>query len=382
MDAVAQDREQARLTSHRDEDCLVLGLAGCWTTQAVAGQDAALAGLAPDGARRARIDLAGVEALDTAGAWLVLRTARALSAQGLEVELVGGRPAHRGLIETLRTHEAPCPPPPREENPWVGLVIRVGRGACAVLAEAVSLVNFLGLSVVVLLRVLRRPSRLRWTALVSQMEQAGLDALPIVGLISFLIGVVLAYQGADQLARFGAQIFTVNLVSLGVLREMGIMLTAIIVAGRSGSAYTAQIGTMKVTEEIDAMKTIGLDPMEVLVVPRVLGLVLVMPLLTFYADVMGLLGGAITTNLLLDISFVQFARQLNEAVPLWSFWVGVIKAPIFALIIAMVGCYEGFKVSLSAESIGRRTTAAVVEAIFLVIVLDAMFSVLFAMLGI
>jgi len=201
-------------------------------------------------------------------------------------------------------------------------------------------------------------------------------------LISFLTGVVLAYQGADQLARFGAQIFTINLVGIGVLREMGILLTAIIVAGRSGSAYTAQIGTMKVNEEVDAMRTLGLDPMELLVLPRVIALIIVMPLLTFYADMMGLLGGAVMANVVLDISFFQFVRQLNTAVPLWSFWVGVIKAPLFGFIIALVGCYEGLQVTRSAESVGRQTTRAVVEAVFLVIVLDAVLSILFSVLGI
>jgi len=214
------------------------------------------------------------------------------------------------------------------------------------------------------------------------MEQTGLNALPIVGLISFLIGVVLAYQGADQLARFGAQIFTANLVGAGVLREMGVLLTAIIVAGRSGSAFAAQIGTMNVNEEIDAMRTMGLDPMEVLVAPRVMALVLVLPLLTFYADIMGLLGGAVMATAVLDISFFQFARQINNSVPLWSFWVGMIKAPVFAFIIATVGTYEGFNVTRSAESVGRQTTRAVVEAIFRVIVLDALFSILFSFLGV
>ena len=214
------------------------------------------------------------------------------------------------------------------------------------------------------------------------MEQSGLNALPIVGLISFLIGVVLAYQGADQLARFGAQIYTVNLVGVGVLREMGILLTAIIVAGRSGSAFTAQIGTMKVNEEIDAMRTMGLDPMEVLVLPRIMALVLVMPLIAFYADIMGLLGGAVMATAVLDISFFQFARQLNASDPIWSFWIGIIKAPIFAFIIATIGCYEGLRVTHSAESVGRQTTRAVVEAVFLVIVLDALFSILFSVLGI
>ncbi|MPZ11621.1 MAG: MlaE family lipid ABC transporter permease subunit, partial [Kiloniellaceae bacterium] len=248
--------------------------------------------------------------------------------------------------------------------------------------EAVDLLSFLGLTVTVFVRTLLHPWRIRLVPLIAHMEQTGLNALPIVGLISFLVGIVLAYQGADQLARFGAQIFTVNLVAVGVLREMGILLTAIIVAGRSGSAFTAQIGTMKVNEEVDAMRTLGLDPMEVLVIPRVFALVLVLPLLTFYADLMGLLGGAVMATIVLDISFFQFARQLNDAVTLWTFWIGIIKAPIFAFIISMIGCYEGLQVSRSAESVGRQTTRAVVEAIFLVIVLDALLSIFFSVIGI
>ncbi|HEX9767907.1 MAG TPA: MlaE family lipid ABC transporter permease subunit [Kiloniellales bacterium] len=373
---------QARLGRHREADCLVLELAGPWTTMTVAPQDGALDSLAPDGARRVRIDLAGIEAFDTTGALLVHRTVKQLSARGLEVVLSGGVKAHRDLIETVRSHDVACPPPPPARSAVVTLMEHTGRATFFVFDEALSLVNFLGHTVVVLLASLLRPGRIRMTALINQMERTGLNALPIVGLISFLIGVVLAYQGADQLRKFGAEIFTVNLVGVGVLREMAIMLTAIIVAGRSGSAFTAQIGTMKVNEEIDAMRTIGLDPMEVLVLPRVVALVLVLPLLTFYADIMGLLGGAVMANWMLDISFFQFARQFNAGVPVWSFWVGLIKAPVFAFIIAVVGCYEGFKVSISAESVGQRTTAAVVEAIFLVIVLDALFSIIFSILGV
>jgi phospholipid/cholesterol/gamma-HCH transport system permease protein len=379
---LARNREKARLTRSRDDDCLVLELAGHWTTRTVAHQDRALSSLRLKGAKRARVDLEAVEALDTAGAWLVDRTTKALEGQGLEVELTGGRQVHRDLIETVRGHEVACPPPPPAGSALAAIVARLGKGTCEVVAEAVNLLNFLGLTVIVLLRSLLMPWRIRVTALVSQIERVGLNAMPIVGLISFLVGVVLAYQSADQLARFGAQIFTVNLVGIGVLREMGILLTSIIVAGRSGSAFTAQIGTMKVNEEIDAMRTIGLDPIEVLVLPRVLAMVLALPLLTFYADIMGLLGGALMANLVLDISFHQFARHLNEAVPIWSFWVGMIKAPVFAVVIAVVGCYEGFQVSISAESVGKRTTAAVVEAIFLVIVLDALFSILFSVLGV
>jgi len=231
-------------------------------------------------------------------------------------------------------------------------------------------------------RLFWRPGRLRLTATVQQMEVAGLDAMPIVGLLSFLIGVVMAYQGADQLRRFGAEIYTVNLLGISILRELGVLLSAIIIAGRSGSAFTAQIGTMQVNQEIDALRTLGLDPVEVLVLPRVLGLVLTLPLLVFYADFMGLIGGGLMSWATLGIGAPAFLEQLRSAITEWTLWVGVIKAPFFAAIIAMVGCYEGFNVSGSADSVGRLTTQSVVESIFLVIVADAAFSILFSMLRI
>jgi phospholipid/cholesterol/gamma-HCH transport system permease protein len=200
-------------------------------------------------------------------------------------------------------------------------------------------------------------------------------------MISLLVGVVLAFQGADQLRRFGAQVFTINMVGISVLREMGILLTAIVVAGRSGSAFTAEIGAMQVNEEVDALRVTGLDPMEVLVVPRVLALMIALPLLTFFADIMGLLGGGLMSLVLLDISFGQYWRILNTAVSLNTFLVGIVKAPVFALLIALVGCFEGLRVSGSAESVGLLTTRSVVEGIFLVIIFDAFFSVLFSYLG-
>jgi phospholipid/cholesterol/gamma-HCH transport system permease protein len=206
--------------------------------------------------------------------------------------------------------------------------------------------------------------------------------LPIVGLLSFLIGVVMAYQGADQLRRFGAEIYTVNLLGVSILRELGVLLSAIIIAGRSGSAFTAQIGTMQVNEEIDALRTLGLDPIEVLVLPRFFGLTITLPLIVFYADFMGLLGGALMSWAVLGINFPAFLSQLHSAVGMWTLWVGVIKAPFFAAIIALVGCYEGLNVTRSAESVGRLTTQAVVESIFFVIVMDAAFSIVFSVVKI
>ena len=372
----------ARLDSQRDGDRLVLRPAGSWTTRALGPQESVLARLNTGDASAVRFELDQLQELDTAGAFLLYRTMRTLDQRGLEVEMTGARKVQSDLIDRVSRNDVPSPPPPKADAALPAVVIHIGEACYGAARESRDLVNFLGYTVIVFTRTLLRPWRIRTTALISHMERTGLDALPIVGLISFLIGVVLAYQGADQLARFGAQLFTANLVGIGVLREMGIILTAIMVAGRSGSAFTAQIGTMKVNEEIDAMRTIGLDPMEVLVVPRILALVLVMPLLTFYADILGILGGAVMATLTLDITFEQFFRQLNTAVPVWSFWVGIIKAPIFAFIIGMVGCYEGLKVTHSAESVGLRTTSSMVKSIFLVIVLDAMFSILFAYIGI
>ena len=230
--------------------------------------------------------------------------------------------------------------------------------------------------------VARPRHNLRMAAMIHQVEETGINALPIVGLLAFLIGVVLAYQGADQLKRFGAEIFTINLLGVGLLREIGGLITAIIVAGRSGSAFTAQIGTMRVNEEIDAMQTMGLNTVDTLVLPRIIGLVIALPLLTFYADIMGLIGGAVMCYFSLGLTIPVFLRQLQDAVSVNTFMVGMIKAPVFAFVIALVGCYEGFQVERNAASVGALTTRAVVEAVFLVIVLDAAFSVMFSVLGV
>lgn len=224
--------------------------------------------------------------------------------------------------------------------------------------------------------------KLRWVAFANQIEQTGINALPIVGLLGFLIGIVLAYQGADQLRQFGAEIFTINLLGVGILREIGVLITSIIVAGRSGSAFTAQIGTMRVNEEIDAMQTMGLNTVDVLVLPRVLALVITLPFLTFYADVMAMIGGAMMCYVDLGISIPAFMRQLQGAVTINTFIVGLVKAPVFAFVIGLVGCFEGLNVERNAGSVGRLTTRSVVESVFLVIVLDAGFSIMFSILGI
>jgi phospholipid/cholesterol/gamma-HCH transport system permease protein len=377
------DTAAARLEITREGRRLTARLRGPATIQTLPGllpemPDAkALAGLG-----EAQISLAGVTTLDTAGAWLVHRLRQLCEEAGARVELTGVEPRTGTLLDTVARNDTASPPPAPQYNPIAQSLVFLGEGFVGALVSAGALLSFLGLVTVTWLGSLTRPGRIRWLAFIGHIERTGLNALPIVGLISFLVGVVLAYQGADQLRRFGAEIFTVNLVGVGVLREMGILLTAIIVAGRSGSAFTAELGTMQVNEEIDAMRTIGMNPVEVLVLPRVFGLFIALPLLTFYADMMGLFGGAVMATLVLDISFVQYLRQLEQAVGLGHFFVGLSKAPVFAVVIAVVGCYEGFKVERTADSVGKQTTKAVVESIFLVIVLDALFSILYSALGI
>jgi phospholipid/cholesterol/gamma-HCH transport system permease protein len=271
---------------------------------------------------------------------------------------------------------------PKQGLKAVDIINQLGYAISSFVVEAMSLINFFGMITIALLQIAVFRRRVHWTPLFYHMEQIGLNAILVIGLLSFLIGVVLAFQGVDQLRRFGAELLIVNLLGVSILRELGILMTAIVVAGRSGSAFTAQIGTMQVNQEIDAMRTLGLDPVDRLVTPRILALVLTLPLLTFYADIVSLVGGATMCYFKLGISLSQFVFQLHSAVTAEQLMVGIIKAPVFALTIAIVGCYEGFQVSGNTESVGKLTTKAVVESIFLVVLFDALFSILFSALGI
>ena len=373
------------LTGAREGDRLLIEAGGAWTLDELARLDAARQTLliaAETAGAAAHIDVAALDALDTAGAWLLHRLERNLASLGWRVELAGLRDGHAALLAEISRLQAPAPAAAVEINPFVRVLANLGRNTLAAGAEAARLLSFYGQTVLALVRVLLRPSRLRLTSLTHHLEQTCVNALPVVGLISFLIGIVMAYQGADQLRRFGAEIFTVDLLAISALRELGILLTAVVVAGRSGSAFTAQIGMMKVNEEVDALRTLGLDPLEVLVLPRLLALMIALPLLAFFADILALFGGGVMCAFVLDISPDQYINRLSEAIWPRTFWVGIVKAPVFAFVIAMVGCYEGLTVDGSAESVGRKTTLSVVVAIFLVIVFDAIFSIVFSSLGI
>jgi len=355
---------------------------GRWEISEVAWLDGQLRGMEIVAGIPIEVDASEISVMDTAGAWVLYRTIKGLRAQGLPVEIAGATPNVAEMLEEVIRNDKPCEIVPPQGNAIVNIIAQIGESAADIAAETVQLISFLGSIFVTLARTAIHPRRLRLVPLVHHMQQVGLNALPIVGLISFLIGVVLAYQGASQLQKFGAEIFVVDLITISILREIGILLTAIVIAGRSGSAFTAQIGSMKVNEEVDAMRTLGLDPMEVLVVPRVLALVITLPLLAFFADIIGLFGGALMAWITLDISPGLFLERLHATLGPWTFWVGIIKAPVFAFIIAMLGCFEGFQVVGSAESVGQKTTRAVVESIFLVIVVDAIFSIFFAFIEI
>lgn len=370
------------IEERRERDTLVLAVRGRWLVAEGAALQARLAKLRIGGVKQVTFDLDGIEAIDTTGAWLLLQLKEDYAAKGAKVAVENIHDEYAPLFRQLEKQPIKSLPPKPVQPRFILLLNYLGSRTVTLLRGARSLVGFLGLVTVNVLEIFRHRSKIRIVPLVVQMERTGVSALGIVGLLSFLIGVVMAFQGADQLRQFGAQIYTVNLLGVSFLRELGALLAAIIVAGRSGSAFTAEIGAMVVNEEVDAIRALGLNPIEVLVVPRVLALVICLPLLTFYANMMGLLGGAIMCRFQLGIPFPLYLSQLQGAVSLWSFWLGILKAPFFAVCIALIGCNEGLSVSRSAESVGRRTTLAVVQSIFLVIVFDAAFSILFSYLHI
>ena len=323
------------------------------------------------------IDVAGVKKLDTAGAMVLQRVFKACDKRTEKSRIIGADPAHARLLEQVAQHLAPCPVNHAGRNAFLMMVNRLGASVVDTYFALLQVLSFVGLTLVTAWRIAGKPARARPTSIFWHMEEAALNAVPIIGLMSFLIGAVIAFMGAKILRQFGADIFVVELVAIGVLRELGVLLAAILIAGRSGSAFTAQIGSMKLREEVDALRVLGLDPIEVLVLPRVVALVVMMPVLAFIAAILGLVGGGLVAWGTMDISPVLFLTRMQESVAMSNFWVGLIKAPFFAFVIAIIGCYQGLEVEGSAESLGQRTTLSVVQALFLVIVLDAFFAMFF-----
>ncbi|MDB5672837.1 MAG: MlaE family lipid transporter permease subunit [Alphaproteobacteria bacterium] len=322
------------------------------------------------------LDLSGVDRMDTIGAWVVHRTAR-----DRDGEIIGANEDQLSLLRLVEQADKAVKVRPDAPSSLAQLLNQVGTATIMAGQTMVGLLGFFGSLLITTWRIMLHPRRLRINAIVQRIEVVGIHALGIVGLMSLLVGLVIAQQGAVQLRQFGAEVFTVNLIGRSSLKELGVLMTAIMVAGRSGSSFAAQLGSMKLAEEVDAMRTIGVSPMEALIFPRVLSTVLMMPLLGFYSGIVAIVGGGIFCWISLGIPPVTFIQRIREVVPVTDLWQLMVKAPVFGLIIGMAGCYQGMQVESNAEEVGMRTTTAVVQAIFLVIVLDAFFAVFFTSIG-
>ncbi len=326
--------------------------------------------------KRATLDIGKLSDLDTSGALLLC----SLRDQG--AELTGVRAEQKTLLDLIGGLELRPMPRPEPVSRWRQLVTQLGQRADDAWHDTLDVIAFVGQAASLIGYAVIHPRSARLPAIARHISETGIHALPIIALLAVMISIVIGYQSIAQLRPFGGEDFTVNLVAVSVLREMGVLITAILVAGRSGSAFAAELGVMKLREEIDALSVMGIDPMQVLVVPRLIALVIALPLLAFFSDIMGLLGGAMISLSLLDVSPLQYLERVRKAVDGWDLFVGLFKAPIFAFFIGVIGCMHGLRVTGSAESVGQETTRAVVKAIFLVIVLDALFSILFEQLGI
>ncbi|MBS7457804.1 MlaE family ABC transporter permease [Coralloluteibacterium stylophorae] len=357
-----------------DDSSRTLRASGEWTL-AHAGAILDLVRGAPDSA--SVLDARGIERLDSAGVLLLSRYADRL---GLEMDAVPVREEQRALVCAVERVSDDRPPRKRDLG-FIAMVGRIGMATRKTYGALHDLLGFFGESLRALARLATAPQRLRLTSTVHHMEQVGIDAMPLVALLNFMVGAVVAFLGASTLRNFGAEMFTVDLVTFAFLREFAVLLTSIILAGRTASAFTAQIGAMKSREEIDAIRTLGLDPVELLVLPRMLALMIMLPLLTFIGMVAGLLGGAVVGSGALGIPFGLYFQRTYEIILVQDFWAGMVKAPVFAVVIALIGCLEGMKVTGTAQSVGERTTSSVVQTLSLVILLDAGAALFFQEIG-
>jgi len=364
-------------------DALALKPAGAWTAPHSKAMEQLFDGVAPQiaAAKSLTIDMTEIGEIDTIGAWLLEKISRDAAQAGRTAQFTGIGANYAGLIEEVRQVNRRGPTPHPKPNPIIAKLDQIGRSAWSATADVSVFLDMLGALGIALFGVLRRPRSLRLTSLAYQVYRVGWRAIPIMVLITFLIGAIIAQQGIFHFRKFGAESYVVDMVGILVLREIGVLIVAIMVAGRSGSAYTAELGSMKMREEIDALSTMGLDPVEVLILPRIIALVIALPILAFIGSMAALYGGMLTAWFYGGMQPSVFIARLHEAVSLNSFEVGMWKAPFMALVIGIVACSEGLRVKGSAESLGLQTTTSVVKSIFLVIVLDGLFAVFFASIG-
>jgi phospholipid/cholesterol/gamma-HCH transport system permease protein len=371
------------LTARPSGDALELRPSGSWTAANVATLEPLSEAFTEqiDRSKAVKVDMTGVRELDTLGAWLLEKMSRRAASAGHRADVVGVADNYAGLIEEVRQVNRHNPAPVPARNPVVVKVNDIGRSAVSATEDLTVFLQMLGSLFVALFGVVRRPRSLRLTSLVYQLYRVGWQAIPIIVLITFLIGAIIAQQGIFHFRKFGADSYVVDMVGILVLRELGVLIVAIMVAGRSGSAYTAELGSMKMREEIDALSTMGLDPVEVLILPRVVALICALPILAFIGSMAALYGGGLVAWFYGGMEPAIFIARLHDAVTVTHFEVGLIKAPFMALVIGIVACSEGLRVKGSAESLGKQTTTSVVKSIFLVIMLDGLFAVFFASIG-
>ncbi|MBK6704017.1 MAG: MlaE family lipid ABC transporter permease subunit [Caulobacteraceae bacterium] len=370
--------EAAAFDFREDERAPILALRGDWTVDTISGLERGLAEVSEKLKQGAVVDVSSLGRFDVAGAYLIDRTFRESAAgDKARIAIRGEHTNAMRLLQAARKSYAGPAPPPRHLHGLKGFFDLTGRAMVSIADEIVETVGFFGEVLVTIGRQIIDPRRVRAISVVSVMEKAGLNALPIVMLLSFFIGMVVAYLGARILADFGAQVFVVELVAISVLREFGVVITAVILAGRTNSAFTAEIGAMKMRQEIDAMRVIGIRPMDALVVPRVVAMLVMTPILTFAAMMAGMFGGLLVCWGALDINPGMFFGRFQEVVPAQHFWVGLVKAPAFALVLSVVACKQGLSVGGDVGSLGSRVTTSVVQGIFMVILLDAIFALWF-----
>jgi phospholipid/cholesterol/gamma-HCH transport system permease protein len=371
------------LTARATGDVLELSPGGSWIAANAAALEQLSNAVVPQLERFGivKLDMAEVRELDTLGAWLLEKLARRTASAGHRADVIGVADNYAGLIEEVRRVNRRVPAAVPAGNPVVAKIGDIGRSTVGSGEDVTAFLQMLGALCVAVLGVLRRPRSLRLTSLTYQLYRVGWQAIPIVVLITFLIGAIIAQQGIFHFRKFGADSYVVDMVGILVLRELGVLIVAIMVAGRSGSAYTAELGSMKMREEIDALSTMGLDPIEVLMLPRIIALACALPILSFIGSIAALYGGGLVAWFYGGVGPAIFIARLHEAVSVTHFEVGIIKAPFMALVIGIVACSEGLRVKGSAESLGKRTTTSVVKSIFLVIVLDGLFAVFFASIG-
>jgi len=383
MQLIQSQKAQIRWLKSTD-GVILLKSSGDWTIDAL--RDAA--GMLEQFSREMRNvsiqwDVSDVGRVDSAGMMFFIHYYDLLKSNKCSIKVIGAKDEHERMYGLLREY-APGHPVvgPAFSSRFLRIFNGIGKISVAFVLDMTAFLSFVGENFVNLLHSLLHPRSIRFGAIVKNIEEAGVRAMPIVALTSFLIGVVIAYQGAVQLVKFGANIFIVDMIALSVTRELAPLITAIVVAGRTGSSYTAQLGVMKITEEIDAMRTMGFDPHRFLVLPRIIALMITLPLMIFFADIIGIAAGMFISHIHLHLSYAEFVRRLQTVLEVKHVWIGICKGPFFAWLIATVGCFRGFQVSKSTESIGRYTTISVVNAIFLVIACDALFSVILTELGI